>query len=501
MKRKFALISTFDKSDLNTLCKTLYKYNISIISTGSTAEHIKGLGYKCDLVSDLTSFKEILDGRVKTMHPKIHASLLYQRSKQSHVSAFKKLSFPTIDFLIVNLYPFDLAVKSNKSNLKCIEMIDIGGPALLRSSAKNFNFVTTIPDPSYYKKLINNLNKFKGSTSINFRKLMAQKVFEITYKYDLTINKWLTNKKDIDYTDTLHHEKLRYGENPNQKASVYYSKNKQSIFNNKVQGKKLSYNNILDADAAINCVNEFSENACVIIKHNNPCGVALGKNSQEAFKKALECDPVSAYGGIVCFNRSIDNNLASILKNHFFEIIISKKFSKTSIKILALRKNLILINNEKIKIDKTHEIKSINDGFLKQEKNLNTISTKDIRCVSYKKANTKQLKDLIFALKVSKHVKSNAIVLVKNTQTVGIGVGQMSRIDSTKIAIKKNISDSFVAASDAFFPFNDNVKLLIKNKCKSIVQPFGSKNDKNIINLVNNKKISLYFYKNRLFKH
>tara|TARA_Y100000588_G_scaffold205717_1_gene219569 strand:+ start:443 stop:1969 length:1527 start_codon:yes stop_codon:yes gene_type:complete len=506
IKDQYALISVFDKINLDFICKAFKKNNIKIISTGSTSKYIKKIGYNCTSVSNLTKFKEILDGRVKTIHPKIHASLLYKRSDKNHVKTFSKLKFPSINFVIVNLYPFEKTIKSAKGNNdKAIEMIDIGGPTLLRSAAKNYKYVTTISNPSDYKKLINNM-KLNGQTTLEFRKKMASKIFSITANYDSTISKWFENKCNKETKQKNNKEiKLRYGENPYQKGSFIYRSTSQNIFKNIIQGKKIGYNNFLDIDAALNCLNEFSENACVIIKHNNPCGVAIGSNPLNAFQKAFNCDQKSAFGGIVAFNRKIDEKLTRVLSKYFFEIIIGKSFTTTSKKILEKKEKLILINSQKILTNKKNEVRSINGGLLKQNRNTLKINKKIIKCVSLKKSTTKEKEDLIFALKVCKHVKSNAIVLAKNMQTIGIGAGQMSRIDSTKIALlksdKKFKEKGFVAASDAFFPFNDSVKLLIKNNCKSIVQPKGSINDKKVIDLVNKSKLSLFFTNQRFFKH
>ncbi|MDC0037556.1 bifunctional phosphoribosylaminoimidazolecarboxamide formyltransferase/IMP cyclohydrolase [Alphaproteobacteria bacterium] len=505
IKDQYALISVFNKINLNFVCKVFKKNNIKIISTGSTSKYIKKIGYNCISVSNLTKFKEILDGRVKTIHPKIHASLLYKRSDKNHVKSFNKLNFPSINFVIVNLYPFEKTIKLYKSNNdKAIEMIDIGGPALLRSAAKNYKYVTTVSNPSDYKNLINNMKK-NGQTTMEFRRKMANKVFSTTANYDATISKWFENKNNTKSSKKNKEIKLRYGENPYQKASFISTSTSQNIIKNIIQGKKIGYNNFLDIDAALNCLNEFSENACVIIKHNNPCGVALGNSSLNAFKKALNCDQKSAFGGVVAFNRRIDEKLTRVLNKHFFEIVIGKNFTENSKKIFEKKEKLILINSQKILVNKGNEIRSINAGLLKQNKNLIKISKKIIKCVSLKKSNQKEKKDLIFALKVCKHVKSNAIVLAKNMQTVGIGAGQMSRVDSTKISLsksdKKFKEKGFVAASDAFFPFNDSVKLLINNNCKSIIQPMGSINDKKVIDLVNKNKISLFFTNQRFFKH
>ncbi|MDC0192622.1 bifunctional phosphoribosylaminoimidazolecarboxamide formyltransferase/IMP cyclohydrolase [Alphaproteobacteria bacterium] len=502
-KNSYALISTFDKSGLRQICNNFKKNNISIISTGATGQYIKKNGFKCISVESLTQFKEILDGRIKTLHPKIYASLLFKRENKQHVKTFNTLNFPKIDFVIINLYPFKKTINQKSKIDECIEMIDIGGPSLLRASAKNFYDVTTICDSKYYKKFLQDLNKNNGSTSLNFRKQMSQKVFEHTSSYDKTISDWLDPKTK---TLNLNREiELKYGENPNQKASIFLKSKQENIFENILNNKKIGYNNILDIDANLNCLNEFSQTTCVIIKHNNPCGVAVGKSPLEAFKKAYECDPISAFGGIVGFNKKINIDLAKILKKYFFEVIIGKGFDIKSRELFASKKNLILINSKNFKIDKKLEIRSINNGFLKQQKNLKPINKTNIQSVSIRKSKDRELNDLIFALKICKHIKSNSIVIAKNLQTLGIGAGQMSRIDAVKISIskisKKFQTKRFVAASDAFFPFNDSIKLLIKKNCKAIIQPKGSKNDGNVIKLANEKKISLYFVNYRFFKH
>ena len=501
--QRYALISTFNKSGLKQICTNFKKNNISIITTGATGRYIKKNGFKCIAVENLTRFKEILDGRVKTLHPKIYASLLFKRENKQHAKTFDTLNFPKIDFVIINLYPFKKTINKKSKIDECIEMIDIGGPSLMRAAAKNFNDVTTICDPKYYKKFIKNLRENGGNTSLSFRKQMSQKVFEHTSSYDKTISNWLNPE-----TNTLNSSKkmkLKYGENPNQKANIFLKSNKKNIFENILNNKKVSYNNLLDIDANLNCLNEFSQTTCVIIKHNNPCGVAIGKTPLEAFNKAYACDPKSAFGGIVGFNKKININLAKILKKYFFEVIIGKGFDTKSKELFTAKKNLILIDSKNFKIDKNSEIRSINNGFLKQQKNLTPINKRNIKSVSILKSKETELNDLIFALKVCKHVKSNSIVIAKNKQTLGIGAGQMSRIDAVKIAIykisKKLNSKGFVAASDAFFPFNDSIKLLIKKDCKAIIQPKGSKNDDNVIKVANEKKVALYFTNYRFFKH
>ena len=495
-----ALISVYDKSSINKICYVLNKFNIGMISTGATAKKIISLGYKCKEISDLTKFKEILDGRVKTLNPKLHASILYKRKNPEHEKVFKKLNFPTIDFVIVNFYPFTKI--SNKENPdKKIEMIDIGGPSMIRSASKNFLSVTTICDKKYYDSLIKELNKNRGVTSLAFRKKMAEKNFKITSDYDLSIFKWFSKDKKKERNNKI---KIKYGENPNQKA--YYLTNKNSnLFNSQISGKNLGYNNILDVSEGLNCLREFDEPTCVIIKHNNPCGVASAANIKSAYLKAVQSDPVSAFGGVVLVNRKIDKDLARLLYNKFYEIILAPKFQVSSLKFLKSKKKLILIDSSKIKQTNDKIFKSVNSGTLYQDFNSYKISKSEIKLVSKKKPSNKILEDLIFAYKVAKHVKSNAIVFARNKQTVGIGAGQMSRLDSTRIAILKYKDNfnykNFVCASDAFFPFIDNIERLLKLNCKAIIQPSGSKNDNKIIEYAIKKKATLCFVKNRVFKH
>ena len=504
-KEQYALISTYNKIHLGKICEVFDLFNIKIISTGSTAQSIKNLGYKCIPVSSITKFKEILDGRVKTLHPKIHASLLYDRDNKEHKKVFDELNFPSINFVVVNLYPFEESLKQNKKTKELIEMIDIGGPTMLRSAAKNFKFVTTIIDPGDYDSLVKNLIKKNGKTDINYRKKLAEKVFEKTSSYDQSIFLWLAGKrkKNINFEDNKKIT-LKYGENPNQK-SYYYKEKKNSFIDYKIQGKEIGYNNILDLSSGTDCINEFSEPTCIIIKHNNPCGASSRRKIIDAFIKAYEADPLSAFGGIVLLNRKVDKNLANVISKKFFEAIAAPSFSKEAKNILKEREKLILIKTKNITLDNKNDIKSVVGGYLIQEKNIKKILKNNLINVSDKKVNKALLEDLVFALKICKHVKSNAIVLAKNKQTFGIGAGQMSRVDSTDIAIKKiipqNQNKKYVAASDAFFPFTDNIKKLLKNKCEAIVQPSGSINDKKIIDFAKKNNLPLYFINFRLFKH
>ena len=498
--KRHALISVYDKSSLKKICVVLNKFNIGIISTGATAKKIISFGYECSEVSNLTKFKEILDGRVKTLNPKLHASILYKRNNPEHENTFKKLNFPIIDFVIVNFYPFS-SISNKETSRKKTEMIDIGGPSMVRSASKNFESVTTISDKKFYDPLIKELEKNKGVTSLTFRKKMAEKNFKLTSDYDLSIFKWFNKNKKKKINNKI---KLKYGENPNQKA-YYLINSKQNLFNSQLHGKNLGYNNIVDISDGLNCLKEFKEPTCVIIKHNNPCGIASADNIENAYKKAIMSDPISAFGGVILFNKKINISLAKKINSRFFEAIVAPKIYNKTLGTLSVKKKLIIIDSYGLKNNDKQIFKSVNSGVLYQEENQFKLTASKIKLVSKKSVSKKRIEDLIFAFKVAKHVKSNAIVLADNKQTLGIGAGQMSRLDSTRMAILKYKdffkNRTFVCASDAFFPFTDNIKLLLKLKCKAIIQPGGSINDDKIIEFAKSKKTSLYFVKNRIFKH
>ncbi len=498
--KKNALISVYDKSEITKICDVLERFNIGIISTGETAKKIISLGYKCKEISNLTKFKEILDGRVKTLNPKLHASILYKRDNPEHQKTFNKLNFPIIDFVIVNFYPFT-KISNKEIDEKKIEMIDIGGPSMIRSASKNFVSVTTICHKKFYGPLIKELIKNNGVTSLSFRKKMAERNFKLTSDYDLSIFKWLNGNKNKETKNKI---KIKYGENPNQKA-YYLTNSKSNLFNSQLGGKNLGYNNILDISDGISCLKEFKEPTCVIIKHNNPCGVASAKNINLAYNKALQADVISAFGGILLFNKKIDVKIAKLINHNFFEAVVAPKINKKTLEVLKIKKNLIIIDSSKLTENNGYSLKSVNSGTLYQEINNYKVLKKNIKLVTKKTASQRILDDLIFAFKVAKHVKSNAIVLAYNKQTLGIGAGQMSRLDSTRMAIIKYKDffkkKEFVCASDAFFPFTDNIELLLKEKCKAILQPSGSKNDQKIIDYATLQNTSLYFINNRVFKH
>ena len=496
-----ALISVYDKSNLKKICQVFKKYNVDLISTGATAEKINSLGYKCKEVSKLTKFKEILDGRVKTLNPKIHASILFKRKDQDHDAVFRSLDFPKIDFVIVNFYPFSKISKIKKNKNK-IEMIDIGGPSMIRSASKNFESVTTICEIKNYDLLIKQLEKNGGKTTLAFRKKMAKQNFKITSNYDLSIFKWFDkNSKRKKINNKV---KIKYGENPDQKA-FFIKKSKNNILSSQISGKEIGYNNILDISEGLNCLAEFNEPTCIIIKHNNPCCVASADNIKKAYFKALKSDPISAFGGVVLFNKKIDEKLSRVLNKKFYEVIVAANINKKCLDILMSKKKLIIVDSANLNKNNKVIFKSVNSGILHQEVSSFKVTKSKINLITGKKPSNKTVEDLLFAFKVAKHVKSNAVVLAANKQTLGIGAGQMSRLDSTRMAILKYNelfkNKNFVCASDAFFPFVDNIKLLLKHKCDAIIQPRGSKNDYKIIDYVKKNKTSLYFVKQRIFKH
>ena len=500
--KRHALISVFNKKKLYTICKVLKFYKIGIIATDSTAKHIKSLGFICKNISSITKFKEMLGGRVKTLHPLIHGSILYKRNDNKQIKEIKKNNFLSIDFVIVDLYPFSNAAEKSLPFEKVIEMIDIGGAAILRSGSKNFDSVTTINNYIHYDDFINQLKNNNGNTTIEFRKKMAIDSFKKIANYDLIISKWLKNQTNkLSVNNFI---KLKYGENPNQKASYFKDSNQRSIFRNIISDTKLSYNNILDINSGVSCISEFSEPTCVIIKHNNPCGVASNKNIKLAYTSALKCDPTSAYGGIFIFNRLVDESLSKSLLKKYTTVVCAPKFTKNALMILKKKKNLVIFSTNNLSLNK-NEVKYVFGGRIKQIVNSANINKKNIMTVNKFKMNKNLIDDLIFALKICKHVRSNAIVIVKNKKTIGIGAGQMSRIDATKLSLSKilkmNKSKSFVAASDGFFPFNDSIKLLKKHGCNGLIAPYGSKNDNNLIKYVKKNNINLFFSKNRFFKH
>ena len=511
-KIKRALISVSNKNNLKIILKILKKNNIKIISSGGTFKEIKKLGYNCQEVSNFTKSPELLDGRVKTLHPKIHAGILNKRKNKVHRKEMKYNNFLNIDLVIVNFYPFEKVLNKTKIHKIIIENIDIGGPTLVRSAAKNYNDVAVITNINQYQNLIKEIEKYKGSTSLDFREKLSEQAFLETAYYDSLVSNYFNNKrknifpsKKLIYGNLV--EILRYGENPHQKAAIYSINKNLGIF--QLHGKKLSYNNYNDIFSALNITKSLPKNiGTVIVKHANPCGVSINKDNFKSYKEAVNCDPISAFGGIVACNFKINKKLALEINKLFLEVIIGNKFDKDAINILKKKKNIRLIDSSNLKKQNLYKIVSNFNSFLLQTSDNKIFSTRDFKIVSKKKPNKKTLNNLIFAFNVCRHVKSNAIVIAKESSTIGIGSGQSSRLDSCKIAIEKmnkfqniNKKDDLIAASDAFFPFVDGVETLVQAGIKAIIQPSGSIKDKEIIKFANQTDTILAFSKTRHFKH
>jgi phosphoribosylaminoimidazolecarboxamide formyltransferase/IMP cyclohydrolase len=509
-KIKSALISVSDKKNLKPLLNSLKKNNIKIISSGGTYKEIKRLKFKCIEVSEFTSSPEILEGRVKTLHPKIHAGILNKRKSKIHLKDLKKNNFENIDLVVVNFYPFEETLKNTKNHKKIIENIDIGGPTMVRSAAKNYQDVTVITSSNQYGEFIEELKRNKGSTSLVFREKLSRIAFTETAYYDSIISDYFNKKnniifpkKRISHTNLI--ETPRYGENPHQKSAIY-SKN-SSIKLDQIHGKQLSYNNYNDIFSALTISKSLPKNiGTVIIKHANPCGVSMHKNHLKSYKSALACDPISAFGGIVSCNFKISKNLALELNKLFLEVIIANSFDKDALKLLKKKKNVRLIDATNYSLKEKLKFISSNEELLIQTEDLKKFSNKDFEVVSKKKPTSKQMKNLIFAFNVCRYVKSNAIVLASKETTVGIGSGQPSRLDSCEIAINKmkkfNLFDNdLVAASDAFFPFVDGIEKLVQSGVRAVVQPSGSIRDREIIKFANETDTILVFSKTRHFRH
>ena len=509
-KIKTALISVSNKSYLRPLLNSLKKNNIKIISSGGTYKEIKKLKFKCLEVSEFTNSPEILEGRVKTLHPKIHAGILNKRNNKIHIKDLKNNNFENIDLVIVNFYPFEKALNTSKNHEKIIENIDVGGPTMVRSAAKNYQDVTVITSSDQYDELIDELNINKGSTSLEFREKLARIAFTETAYYDSVISDYFNKKNNIIFPKRkIFHTNLietpRYGENPHQKSAIY-SKN-SSLKINQIHGKQLSYNNYNDIFSALTISKSLPKNTgTVIVKHANPCGVSINKDNIESYKLALACDPVSAFGGIVSCNFKVNKNLAIELNKLFLEVIISNGFDQEALKLLKKKKNLRLVDATNYSYKEILRLVSSNEEFLVQTEDFNKFSKNDFKVVSKKKPNSKQMRNLIFAFNICRYTKSNAIVLARNETTVGIGSGQPSRLDSCQIAIDKmkkfmDSNEEVVAASDAFFPFVDGIEKLVQSGVTAVIQPSGSIRDKEIIKFANETGTILVFSKTRHFRH
>ncbi|MBM7572791.1 bifunctional phosphoribosylaminoimidazolecarboxamide formyltransferase/IMP cyclohydrolase [Aquibacillus albus] len=509
--KKRALLSVSDKSQLVEFATELDKLGYELVSTGGTLKKLQSAGLPAISISEVTNFDEIMDGRVKTLHPNVHAGLLAKRDDESHLQQLEERDISPIDIVVVNLYPFKQTIEQEGvTEEQAIENIDIGGPTMLRSAAKNFQAVTVIVDPADYMPAVEQLKS--GNSSVEFRKQLAAKVFRHTANYDAMIGNYfttITEQQDPEtYTATYEKvQSLRYGENPHQKAAFYKEPivKGASLANAKqLHGKELSYNNIQDANAALEIVLEFSEPAAVAVKHMNPCGVGIGQTISQAYAKAYEADPVSIFGGIVALNREVDAETANQLKEIFLEIVIAPSFSEEAIEILTVKPNIRLLETPiETATSNDKKVVSVLGGLLVQDKDFGTITADDVTIPTERKPDEEELAELLFAWKVVKHVKSNAIVVAKGDQTLGVGAGQMNRVGAAAIALEQagDKAKGAVMSSDAFFPMPDTVETAAKAGIKAIIQPGGSKRDQDSIDACNEHGIVMVFTGMRHFKH
>ena len=513
MKIKSALISVSDKTGLNKILKELKKYRVQLISSGGTYKKIRSLGYNCEEVSSFTKFPEILDGRVKTLHPKIHSGILYKRDKNSHKRTIKKLNFKSIDLIITNFYPFENSVNLKKNHQEIIENIDIGGPTLVRSAAKNYKDVVVITKIDNYQKFIDELNSFNGKTSLKFREKMARIAFGETASYDSAIfNYFNKSLKKEEIPEKLIFkanliQKLRYGENPHQLGAIYGDRENFGL--KKLQGKELSYNNYNDIFTCLNLTKTLPKNrGTVIVKHTNPSGVSVEFDHLKSYISAINCDPVSAFGGILACNYRVNLKIAKEIIKNYYEVVIADGFDKKSIKLFKNKKNLRLIDSSQTKLENYNKVLSGIKSLLFQTADNKVFNKNNFKVVSKIKPSKHLMEQLIFSFNVCRSVKSNAIVIAQDNKTLGIGSGQPNRLDSCKIAVEKmkrfkqfNEKNPIVAASDAFFPFVDGIENLVQSGISAIIQPYGSIRDREIIKFANDMGIVLIFSKTRHFNH
>ncbi|MDC3069611.1 bifunctional phosphoribosylaminoimidazolecarboxamide formyltransferase/IMP cyclohydrolase [Prochlorococcus sp. AH-736-D21] len=513
-----ALVSVSDKKNIIPFCTELVeKFNYKILSSGGTAKHLLEAKIPVIKVSDFTNSQEILGGRVKTLHPKIHGGILAKRTDEEHKDDIEANNLELIDLVVVNLYPFKKTIAKGSQWDEAIENIDIGGPSMIRSAAKNHKDVSVLVDPSQYKEFLEESKK--GELKESYKAKLALEAFQHTADYDTAISNWISKERGLEsslYIESYPLIKtLRYGENPHQKAFWYGLSNigwKSAV---QLQGKELSYNNLLDLESALSTVLEFgyegkdqpktSKFASVILKHNNPCGASISDSTSQAFLNALECDPVSAFGGIVAFNSNVDSETAAKLKEIFLECVVAPSFDSEALEILKIKKNLRILKLSKDKLPKKNQTttKSIMGGLLVQEIDDGEDKTENWVSVTKNNPSFQINLDLNFAWKICKHVKSNAIVIAKDQKTIGIGAGQMNRVGSAKIALEaaEGLCSDAVLASDGFFPFADTVELASKYGIKAIIQPGGSLRDKESIDMCDSKGITMIFTQKRHFLH
>lgn len=529
MKQITALLSVSDKTGIVDFAKALVSRGVKILSTGGTAKLLKEEGLKVTEVAEYTGSPEILDGRVKTLHPKVHGGLLARRDDENHLSTIAEHGIDTIDLLVVNLYPFQQTIdKPDCSFADAVENIDIGGPAMLRAAAKNHGTdkggVTVIIDPKDYDDVLKELDE-KGQTSYGLRLRLATKVYAHTSAYDGAIASYLSSLEDAEPAQDKtpaqkewpgiitiqmqQHQAMRYGENPHQRAAFYVdSKQDAGLLGTykQLQGKELSYNNIADADAAWECARSFKVPACVIVKHANPCGVAMAEGPLQAYQKAFKTDPTSAFGGIIAFNREVDLATAQAVSEQFLEVLLAPSYSKDALAFLANKKNVRVLNIPSGDGRNAFDAKRVGGGWLIQDPDLTPLDPTQIEVVTKKQPSEQQMKDLLFAWQVAHYVKSNAIVFCADGMTMGVGAGQMSRLDSARIASIKaeanglSLKDTAVA-SDAFFPFRDGLDVVVEAGANCVIQPGGSIRDDEVIAAADEHDIAMVFTKMRHFRH
>jgi phosphoribosylaminoimidazolecarboxamide formyltransferase/IMP cyclohydrolase len=515
MTIKRALISVSNKAGLLPLARALDAMAVQLYSTGGTAKTIREAGLPVTDVSDLTGFPEILDGRVKTLHPKVHGGILGRRDLDDHKEQMDQHGIKPIDFVVVNLYPFRQALASGADFNTCNENIDICGPAMIRAAAKNHSSVTILTDPSDYEAFIEALTEGKGEISSDLKRFYAGKAYAHTASYDTAISTWLASETNVSFPEELSftgrkNAELRYGENPHQQAAVYANGDKRpgAINAEIIQGKALSYNNLNDTDAAFESVAEFTVPAVSIIKHANPCGVAMRNNLAEAYRAALACDPVSAFGGIIACNRPLDGETAAEIVKIFTEVIIAPGADAAAQAVIASKPNLRLLLTDGLPdvASPGLNFKSIAGGMLVQNRDTGQLSPDELKIVTKRQPNALEVADMLFAFRVAKHVKSNAIIYAKNGSTVGIGAGQMSRVDSARIAARKAQDAAMdtkgsVVASDAFFPFADGLDAAIDAGATAVIQPGGSMRDQEVIDRADEAGLAMVFTGMRHFRH
>ncbi|SFD01466.1 bifunctional phosphoribosylaminoimidazolecarboxamide formyltransferase/IMP cyclohydrolase [Tropicimonas isoalkanivorans] len=520
-----ALLSVSDKEGLVDLGRALASRGVELLSTGGTAHTLRQAGLEVIDVAEVTGFPEMMDGRVKTLHPRVHGGLLALRDNDAHVAAMTEHGIGEIDLLVVNLYPFEATVAKGADYDTCIENIDIGGPAMIRAAAKNHAFVTVVVDVQDYEKLLGDMDQHDGATCAKFRKKLSQIAYARTAAYDAAVSTWMAEAIGVETPRRravagMLAQTMRYGENPHQKAAFYKDGSTRPgvATARQLQGKELSYNNINDTDAAFELVAEFDPAngpACAIIKHANPCGVARGETLTEAYSRAFDCDRTSAFGGIVALNQTLDVETAKVISEIFTEVVIAPQIDPAAAEIFARKKNLRLLETGGLPDPRAvaTTIRQVSGGYLVQDKDTGHISAEDLKVVTKRAPTDEEIKDLLFAWTVAKHVKSNAIVYVKDAATVGVGAGQMSRVDSTRIAARKAqdmaadlgldtpLTQGSVVASDAFFPFPDGLLTAAEAGATAVIQPGGSMRDDKVIAAADEAGIAMVFTGMRHFRH